>query len=684
MAEPVRDPMEESLLEEGATGVKEGFLDADYDNSDDDAEIAAAHPTLRDRPWQEKLPHTAPKPISRRLISWWNRAFATFFPSSFKYAPIEMEDRSLGPSGVTVSKFETTNGRLTNMMEDEPGQPFAKNTVLSEGVEPTEEEVATLRKVADRLPWSAFIVALVELCERFTYYGLSGPFQNYIQYHPHDTPVSGGIGLGQSGATALTNFFSFWCYGTPVLGAIISDQYLGKYRTILYSALIYVIGIFVLFCTSLPWAIEHGAALGGLLAAMAIIGLGAGGIKSNVSPLVAEQYRQTKMTIRVLKSGERVIVDPTLTIQRIYMIFYLCINIGCLSPIATTQMERSSGFWTAYLLCLCFFILGIAIFIVGKRHYVVHPPNGSIIMDAFRAMWIGLRNGGRMEAAKPSYQNRRGGRNYKISWDDAYVDELKRGLAACRVFFFYPIYYVACGQMWNNFISQAGTMQLHGIPNDIMQNIDPLALLFLIPLFDQLLYPGLRKIGIPFRPITRITWGFLFGAFGMAYAAFVQHLIYSSPPCYNAPLTCDASHLPNEVHVAVQTPAYLIFAVSEIFASITGLEYAYTKAPPSLKSFVMSIFLLQAALGSALGVLLAPVAKDPKLVWMYTGLCIATFIAAGLFWVCFRHLNATEDSMNALGNKSEKVVDVVDTDLTSALDDDIRARNRAPTRTTEL
>ena len=233
-------------------------------------------------------------------------------------------------------------------------------------------------------------------------------------------------------------------------------------------------------------------------------------------------------------------------------------------------------------------------------------------------------------------------------------------------------------------IIQAGTMQLHGIPNDIMQNIDPLALLFLIPLFDQVLYPGLRKIGIQFRPITRITWGFVFGALAMAYAAFVQHVIYSSPPCYNAPLACDASHLPNQVHVAVQTPAYLFFAVSEIFASITGLEYAFTKAPPSLKSFVMSIFLLQSALGSALGVLLAPFAEDPNLVWVYGGLCVATFVAAGLFWLCFRHLNATEDSMNALGNQVEKVVGVVDTDLTSALDDNIRARNRAPTSAAEV
>jgi proton-dependent oligopeptide transporter, POT family len=42
---------------------------------------------------------------------------------------------------------------------------------------PTDEERQTLRKVADKLPWSAFLVALVELCERFAYYGLTGPFQ---------------------------------------------------------------------------------------------------------------------------------------------------------------------------------------------------------------------------------------------------------------------------------------------------------------------------------------------------------------------------------------------------------------------------------------------------------------------------------------------------------------------------
>ena len=167
-------------------------------------------------------------------------------------------------------------------------------------------------------------------------------------------------------------------------------------------------------------------------------------------------------------------------------------------------------------------------------------------------------------------------------------------------------------------------MELHGIPNDIMQNIDSLTIIIFIPICDRLIYPALRRVGIKFKPITRITMGFFFAAMSMVYAAIVQHIIYVSPPCYNAPEACaagtlpDGTTLPNKVHVAVQTPAYLFIGLSEIFASITGLEYAFTKAPPSMKSFVMSMYLLTSAFGSALASALTPTAVDPKLLWMYS------------------------------------------------------------------
>ena len=111
------------------------------------------------------------------------------------------------------------------------------------------------------------------------------------------------------------------CYSvTPILGAIISDQYLGKYNTILYFAFVYLAGVLILFCTSLPVAIHNNTALPGVIVAMIVIGLGTGGIKSNVSPLIAEQYRGTRQKIKTLKTGERVIIDPAITIQRIYMV----------------------------------------------------------------------------------------------------------------------------------------------------------------------------------------------------------------------------------------------------------------------------------------------------------------------------------------------------------------------------
>lgn len=533
-----------------------------------------------------------------------------------------------------------------------------KNELL--GIVPTEEEVATLRKVADRLPWSAWSVALVELGERFTYYGITGPFQNYMQNPRSDTLRPGAIGLGQQHASALSYFFQFWCYVTPILGAVISDKWLGKFKTICLFSGIYIVGILILFVTSLPAVIDKGTGgpLGGLIVAMIVIGLGTGGIKANVSPLIADQYTNTKQYVKTLKSGERVIVDPSATVESIFMLFYMCINVGSLSAIATTEMELHIDFWAAFLLPFCFFFVAIASLAFGNKYYIKRAPMGSVIPDAFKIMAIGIRNGFKLEKARPSVRREDG--LSEVGWSDLFVDEVTRALMACKVFIAYPIYWVVYGQMLNNFVSQAGTMETHGIPNDIMQNIDPIAIIILIPLIERLLYPFLRKHGIAFKPITRIFFGFVFAAIAMAYAAIVQHLIYAAGPCYDAPLTCAASNdgsIPNHIHVAIQTPAYLFIGLSEIFASITGLEYAYTKAPANMKSFIMSMFLLTNAFGSALGIAVSTTAVDPKLVWMYTGLAVATLIAGFIFWFVFRGYNKVEEELNTLDSEyTEKVI----------------------------
>ena len=110
--------------------------------------------------------------------------------------------------------------------------------------------------------------------------------------------------------------FLLWCYITPVMGAIVAEQYLGRVKTIIHSSTLYICGLMMLFLSSLSIAHDLGVSLAGLLVALFFIGLGGGGIKANVSSLIAEQYTGPKEAKRVLDSGEEVIVDRALTIER--------------------------------------------------------------------------------------------------------------------------------------------------------------------------------------------------------------------------------------------------------------------------------------------------------------------------------------------------------------------------------
>ena len=339
--------------------------------------------------------------------------------------------------------------RLSDHPSDEFGDGFEY---------PTEEDLQTLRKVPYSLPARLFLVCVIELSERFCYYGVSGTFNNYLANPYGDGPpwtddLPGAIGRGTAFASGMQNYFQFWCYVTPIIGAIVADQFLGRYKTIVVFSIIYIVGLIILFITALPFAIQNGAALGGLAAGMTIMGLGTGGIKSNVSPLIAEQLTETKQKIKTLKSGERVIQDPSLTYQRIYMIFYWCINLGALSLTFTVFMEKYKGFWTVNLAGLIGFCIGFVVLIMGKKLYVTRPPQGSILPHAFKALWIGLVSGRKLDAARPSYQAANGGK-YSTPWSETFIDELKRALVACRVFVFYPIFWVIYNQLSSNFVAQ--------------------------------------------------------------------------------------------------------------------------------------------------------------------------------------------------------------------------------------
>lgn len=143
---------------------------------------------------------------------------------------------------------------------------------------------------------------------------------------------------------------------TPILGAVIADQYLGRYRTILLFSVFYAIGLLVLWTTALPTSISQDGKLAGFIVAIVTIALGTGGIKSNVAPLIADQYTRRSMAIKTKpKTGERVIIDPALAYHQIYIIYYGCIELGSLSSLATPFMEKHIGFWAPFVLTFCAF-----------------------------------------------------------------------------------------------------------------------------------------------------------------------------------------------------------------------------------------------------------------------------------------------------------------------------------------
>lgn len=211
-----------------------------------------------------------------------------------------------------------------HMLEDDPhyGDEF-----------PTEEERHTLRRIPDRVPWGTYLIAYVELAERFSYYGCTVVFTNFIQQPlpPGSRTGAGGpdgqseaLGMNQRASTGLTTFNSFWVYVTPLIGAWIADTYWGPYKTICVAVLIAIVGHIILVISAIPSVLEHSnGALACFIIAIVVMGCGTGAFKSNISPLVAEQYHKTQMFIRTNKKGERVIVDPSLTASRIYMVSLL-------------------------------------------------------------------------------------------------------------------------------------------------------------------------------------------------------------------------------------------------------------------------------------------------------------------------------------------------------------------------
>jgi POT family proton-dependent oligopeptide transporter len=319
--------------------------------------------------------------------------------------------------------------------------------------------------------------------------------------------------------------------------------------------------------------------------------------------------------------------------------------------------ERYVGFYLAYLIPTVMFIVCLPVLYGCKKFYILKPPSGNVMGPAFRLLfkalgrgfsinpmktWKTWNDGNMWNAVKPSTL----GAN-KPSWynfDDAWVDEVARGFGACSVFFWVPIFWLAYRQMDSNLTAMCATMHLGGVPNDILSNLDPIAIIIIVPIMDTFVYPFLRRKNIRFTPIKKITAGFILGSFAMVWAAVLQHYIYRTSGYYE---TKDPDYKSN-ISVWAVTGVYVLIATSEIFASVTTLEYAFTKAPKNMRSLVQSVQLFTTAFSAALAQAFTPLTADPHLVWNYGAVAIISFATGIAFHFAYRRMDKAEDQLNML------------------------------------
>ncbi|KAJ5569516.1 uncharacterized protein N7459_008946 [Penicillium hispanicum] len=534
----------------------------------------------------------------------------------------------------------------------------SENEVSSDSDEyplPNDEDRHTLRRVAANLPLVAFSLCLVEFAERASYYGAQTVFSNFVEFPlpkggngagapPRGSQeTAGALGMGLQASSALVLLFTFLAYVIPIFGGWWADVYVGRYKAIFVGVIICGIAHIIQIVGAIPSVLHRGKsnAAPPFIIGLLLLAFGAGVFKPNIAPTILDQHRQKHPYVKTLKSGERVIVDPESTTTRTMLLFYGFVNVGAFYMLATTYAEKYVGYWLSFFLSgIIYMLLPILLAAVYNKTYKEPPRGGSELTQAVKITgWALRRNKLRVwrkdfwEAAKPDNLHSAG---IQVGWTDQAVQDVASTIAACDIFWYYPIWNLNDGGIGSVSTNQGASMITNGAPNDLLNNFNPLTIMVTIPILSYIIYPLLERRRIRLGPITRITFGFFLGILAGLAGTLVQWKVYQLSPCGSHASTCDQV---SPISIWWQIPNTVLAAVSECFCNVTAYEVAYARSPQGMKGLVVAIFLFMTALSSALGEILIPVTKDPWLTWIWGAPTVALAVQTVIFWFRFKHLN---------------------------------------------
>eukprot|EP01135_Chromosphaera_perkinsii_P009489 Nk52_evm32s1763 gene=Nk52_evmTU32s1763 len=475
------------------------------------------------------------------------------------------------------------------------------------------------------IPALCIAILIVEGAERWGYYG--GAAVNALF-------MKDMYNYGASEVQLYSNALQFWSYGTALLGAYLADAWLGKVRTIGMFAAVYVIGIIMQALASMPFAFgdfpyESGSGATQYLfwGALFFIGLGTGGIKANVGPLLSEQ-----------------ITNPTdEKTEMVFRYFYWAINIGAIGAFTVSPFvhrfdesedhPHGTTYYYSYWISAGILILGLTIYMCFYPFYITSRVLGSPLAKFFKAVYSAIKN-----RKSPSKSDKDDHFMYRAEgFTLKELTDYRRIFAIFGLLIHYPTFWYLYGQNSNYAVVQGTYLDAPSwLTADQLGLVDPLFIVIMVPIFDRFIFPGLRKMGLELNIITRISIGYvLMGISG--FCMVVLQFILKANGTWDENDNYTVNEDGNTYSVFWTVPSFAFCALGEIFASITLNEFVYSQAPPSLKSVMFGLGTFTNCGAAIMGLIMANFQTEENLAYFWLAFASLAVIQAIIIPIQFKN-----------------------------------------------
>ena len=389
-------------------------------------------------------------------------------------------------------------------------------------------------------PTGFWFIFLGEFAERCSYYGMRAILAKYM---------ADELGYGEANAGTYMSFFMAACYFLPLVGGYIADNFFGKYWTIVGFSAPYILGQFLV---GFP---DQYVFVGSL----ALLAMGSGVIKPNISTLMGLTYDQQRPGNKQLRNAA-------------FSYFYVAINIGALvGQLGVPYTKDTAGYRAAFLVPAGFMGLALLGFALGKRFYAVETRAAGPAQDGDFA-------------AKLAFVGKVAGLFVPVMMFWAAFDQTATTWVFLGTTYMRPLEVVGLT-----------------VSAEQLQFVNAFFIVTLTPVL-RLVFSRLAAGGVDLSPTTKMFAGFLLTAAACGILAFAGSL--AGPAAEVTEVKNGAEVVKRVVAQADQVSmwwmvlAYFVLTVGELLISVTGLELAFAIAPRTMQGFVTALWLLMVWAGN--------------------------------------------------------------------------------------